>query len=269
MLRLLTIIASVLLIPGYNAFTTHPSKQMVSRLQVPTKPSLTKVNANLPEAVSSFEDARGYFGLWFFGGSGGIGIALRQFPIQFQKFKELYAMSDEGPTAGGDTVGISPLCLYPRDISKADVDKILNNKLIVEQMVEKGPKVNYLSENGYLCYPAFVEANKGCNPLTIRAVFDAMATSDVLAPDVAQAKLDEFKNDNSPDKAVFKGSLLKTKLAGFSSIAFLLFLLGPIVGSTCLDAGSAGWFPDWPGNDSMPWSLLFGPGFWTIPEYWI
>jgi len=55
----------------------------------------------------------------------------------------------------------------------------------------------------------------------------------------------------------------------YSSIAFLLFLLGPIVGSTCLAALAAGWFPEWPGIDNLPYSLLFGPGFWTIPGYWI
>jgi len=196
-------------------------------------------------------------------------VAFGQFPQQYEKFRQLYAMSDDEPTQGGETVGISPLCLYPRDLSKADLDKVLSNKLSVEKMVEKGPKVNYLSERGYLCYASFAFNNKGCNPLTVRAVFDAMSTGDNVSPEVAQANLDEFASDSSPGRAAFKNALLKTKLTGYSSIAFLLFLLGPIVGSTCLDALSAGWFPDWPGNDNMPWSLLVGPGVWTIPQYWI
>lgn len=149
----------------------------------------------------------------------------------------------DGPTQGGETVGISPICLYPRDICKKDLAKVLSNKLSVEKMVQKGPKPNYLSEKGYLCYESFVEANKGCNPLTVRAVFDAMSTGDIVAPDVAQIKLDSFVSDET-DYSVFKSELLKTKLAGYSSIAFLLFLLGPIVGSTCLEAFLAGWFPD-------------------------
>lgn len=196
-------------------------------------------------------------------------MALRQFPQQYEKFQQVLSMKDESPTLGGETVGISPLCLYPRDLCKADLDKVINNKLSIEQMVKKGPKPNYLSERGYLCFPSFADANKGCNPLTVRAIFDAISTGDNVAPDVAQAKLDEFKSDISSDRAVFKSALLQTKLTGYSSIAFLLFLLGPIVGSTCLDALSAGWFPDWPGNASLPWSLLFGPGVWTIPQYWI
>ena len=80
-------------------------------------------------------------------------------------------MSAEEPTAGGETIGISPLCLYPRDLSKADVDKVLNNKLSVEKMVEKGPKVSYMATKGYLCFAAFQEANQNCNPLTGKSAF--------------------------------------------------------------------------------------------------
>mmetsp|Transcript_19319 Transcript_19319/g.40736 ORF Transcript_19319/g.40736 Transcript_19319/m.40736 type:complete len:272 (+) Transcript_19319:53-868(+) len=259
-----------LLITGCSGFTSHPTSQLARISTTPSRGAMspvTKLNV-LPDSVASPDDARAYFYLWFFGGSGGVGVALRQFPQQFDKFQQLFAMSGEGPTAGGDTVGISPLCLYPRDISKADIDKVLGNKLSVEQMVEKGPKPNYLSENGYLCFQSFAAANKDCNPLTVRAVFDAMSTGDNCAPNVAQASLDAFASDTSSDRAAFKNALLKTKLAGFSSIAFLLFLLGPIVGSTCLESLSMGWFPDWPGNDNLPYSLLFGPGAWTIPQYW-
>mmetsp|Transcript_5721 Transcript_5721/g.12460 ORF Transcript_5721/g.12460 Transcript_5721/m.12460 type:complete len:266 (+) Transcript_5721:37-834(+) len=265
-MRPLLLIAFALLAPGYDGFTVRPANQLTRLAAQTPSNSVTKLNG-LPESVTTFEDARGYFYLWFFGGSGGAGVALRQFPLQFEKFQQLYAMANEGQTEGGETVGISPLCLYPRDLSKADIAKVLNNKLSVELMVEKGPKPNYLSENGYLCFQSFEAANKGCNPLTIRAVFDAMSTGDNVSPDVAQENLDAFSSDASLN--AFKNALLKTKLAGFSSIAFLLFLLGPIVGSTCLDALAAGWFPDWPGTDSMPLSLLLGPGVWTIPQYWI
>jgi hypothetical protein len=263
------IIAFALLIHGSSGFTAHPANQLTRLVDPKPKITFTKINS-IPESISNnFEDARGFFYIWFFGGSGGAGVALRQFPQQYEKFQQIQSQKDDGPTLGGETVGISPFCLYPRDLSKSDLDKVLNNKISVEQMVKKGPKPNYLSERGYLCFPSYADANKGCNPLTVRAVFDAMSTGDNVSPDVAQAKLDEFKSDTSPDRAAFKNSLLKTKLAGFSSIAFLLFLLGPIVGATCLDALSAGWFPEWPGNDNLPWSLLVGPGLWTIPQYWI
>eukprot|EP00548_Thalassiothrix_antarctica_P016512 CAMPEP_0194191076 /NCGR_PEP_ID=MMETSP0154-20130528/65428_1 /TAXON_ID=1049557 /ORGANISM="Thalassiothrix antarctica, Strain L6-D1" /LENGTH=248 /DNA_ID=CAMNT_0038913461 /DNA_START=242 /DNA_END=985 /DNA_ORIENTATION=- len=234
------------------------------------KPISTSRLNSLPDFIATPDDARGFFWLWFFGGQGGATVALGQFPQLIAKSKALFALSDEGPTAGGDNdnVGVSPLCLYPRDLSKADLDKLLNNELSVVKMVEVGPKPNYLSEQGYLNYYSFVDANKGCNPLSVRAVFDAMSTGDNVSPDAAQAALDSFKDDTSADRSVFKNALLKTRLTGYSSIGFLLFLLGPIVGSTCLDALYAGWFPEWPGGDSMPWSFLIGPGIWTVKDYW-
>ena len=266
---LITIITFVLLIPGYNGFTAYHLNIQLKGNHKPIRPITTKINT-IPETfTNNYEDARSYFYLWFFGGSGGAGVALRQFPAQFAKFKLLFDTANDEPTLGGETIGISPLCLYPRDIYKSDLDQVLNNKLSVEKMVEIGPKVNYLSERGYLCYASFVDANKDCNPLTVRAVFDAMSTGDNVEPLVAQADLDEFANDTSSYRSVFKNRLLKTKLTGYAGIAFLLFLLGPIVGSTCLEALAYGWFPEWPGKDNLPWSLLVGPGFWTIPEYWI
>jgi hypothetical protein len=252
-----------LLAAGSDAFINTASNLQMKTPKFSTR--TTQALNVIPEAFTDTpEHAQQYFFIWFFGGQGGATVALGQFPKQFEKFKSLFDMSEEGPTESGETVGLSPLCLYPRDISKADLEKVLNNKLSVEQMVSKGPKPNYLSEKGYLCFASFAEANSNCNPLTIRAVFDAMSTGDNVDPFIAQRKLDEFRNDPSS----FNSSLLKQKLAGFSSIAFLLFLLGPIVAETCLEAASFGWFPEWPGVDNLPWSLFFGPGFWTIPQYW-
>jgi len=99
-----------------------------------------------------------------------------------------------------------------------DLQKILNNKLVrdVERMVKVGPKPNYLSEKGYLCYASFVDACKDCNPLTVRAVFDAMSTGDNVSPDVAQAALDSF----AADLGEFKSALLRTKVSGKESLPF-------------------------------------------------
>jgi len=259
------------------AFVTSALLFLVAQCSgfAPTTSTLRRPRPSWPAALASVdpgdvESARGVFYFWFFGGSGGGGIALSQFPQQFANFKRLYEISSDGPSGGGDTVGISPLCLYPRDLCKADLDKIFTNKLVrnVQKMVEQGPKPNYMSEKGYLCYPSFVAACAGCDPLTVRAVFDAMSTGDNVEPDLAQDKLDGFAADASPDRAAFKSAFLGTKLQGFSSIAFLLFLLGPIVGATCLDALAAGWFPEWPGSAGLPWSLL-SPSALSIPQFWV
>ena len=108
-----------------------------------------------------------------------------------------------------------------------DLQKILNNKLVrdVERMVKVGPKPNYLSEKGYLCYASFVDACKDCNPLTVRAVFDAMSTGDNVSPDVAQAALDSF----AEDLGEFKSALLRTKVSGKESLhSFRFRSISPI-----------------------------------------
>mmetsp|Transcript_6348 Transcript_6348/g.7107 ORF Transcript_6348/g.7107 Transcript_6348/m.7107 type:complete len:286 (-) Transcript_6348:86-943(-) len=217
--------------------------------------------------VSEFMDSEGarkLFFLWFFGSTGGGGIAVGQFPQMYQGYQKTQSLKGEGPTLGGEKIGLSPLCGYPEDLCVKDLQKIFNNKMSVETMVEKGPKDSFLAVKGYLRYNAFVAANKNCNPLALRAVFDAMTTSaDTVSPIVAQEKLDAFKDDIG----AFKSQLLFTKLQGYSAIGFLLFLLG-IAAATCAGSLALGWFPDWPGNQNFPVSLI-SPGIWTIPEYWI
>ena len=54
-----------------------------------------------------------------------------------------------GPSQSGPTIGVNPLCGYPEDISIADVEKIVKNKLSIEQIVAKYPvEGNFLTERG-------------------------------------------------------------------------------------------------------------------------
>jgi hypothetical protein len=120
------------------------------------------------------------------------------------------------------------------------------------------------SKRGYLRFEAFKAANKNCNPLALRAIFDAMTTStSTVEPDVAQELLDTFKNDIG----AFKSTLLKSKAQGYAAIGLLLFLLG-LAANVSGEALAAGWFPEWPGNDNFPVGLV-NPGVWTIKDYWI
>ena len=117
-----------------------------------------------------------------------------------------------------------------------------------------------------LAFEAFEEANKGANPLAIRAIFDTFNTStDIVAPDQAQALIDEYKQN---PKAL-AGKLLKAKLTGFSAIFTLLFLLG-LADVVAFGHAKDGWFPAWPGLENMPASL-FNPetGLTKIPDYWL
>lgn len=219
------------------------------------------------ELSSAVEGARGEFFLWFFGASGGAGIARSQFPKMYDNVKAISALKGEGPTLGGETVGLNVLCGYPEDISLADYQKIVNNPKSLSQLAKEGPKDgSFLVQRGYLTYDAFVAGNKGCNPLAMRAVFDTFATStNVVSPIEAQKMMDDFKEDSSGEK--FKNALLVSKLQSFSAIAFLLFLLG-LADIIAFDAASRGWFPDWPGRGHLP-EALFNPGLLSIRDYWL
>ncbi len=235
-----------------DAFTPiSPLKSIISTSS-PLQTSSSKLN--LAPEFMTVDGARRLFFLWFFGASGGGGIAVGAFPKMYQNFQDVQALKGVGPTLGGGKIGLSPLCGYPEDLALADVQKILNNKMTTEQMVQKGPKDSFWAERGYLRYEAFEAANKNCNPLALRAIFDAMTTSvSTVSPVVAQELLDSFRDDIGN----LKRSLLISKAQGYSSIIFLFFLLG-IAGATCTTALQAGWFPEWPGDN-----------IFTIPEYWI
>ncbi len=246
-----------------NAFTNQPIRPISTAASRVTKKTSSSQLHLSPEF--GVENARRLFYLWFFGASGGGGIAVGAFPQMAKKFQDIQALKGVGPTLGGENIGLPPLLTgYPEDLKLADVQKILNNKMTVEQMVNKGPKDSFWAERGYLRFESFVAANKNCNPLALRAVFDAMTTSvSTVSPVTAQQLLDAFRDDIG----LFKRTLLLSKAKGYSAIAFLLFLLG-IAAATSADAFASGWFPDWPGLENFPVSLI-NPGFWTIPEYWI
>jgi hypothetical protein len=149
-------------------------------------------------------------------------------------------------------------------LSLSDVEKVLNQKIKVEQMVSRGPMDSFWAQRGYLRYEAFVQANQNCNPLAVRAIFDALTTStSTVEPDVAQELLDSFKGD----VGAFKRELLKSKVKGYAAIGTLLILLG-LAADVSGEALAGGWFPEWPGNDNFPVGLV-SPGVWTIPDYWI
>jgi hypothetical protein len=233
-----------------------------------TRPSSsTTARHVMGEFAGEIDTSRTAFFIWFFGASGAAGIARSAFPRMYKQVAYVQSLKGEGPTLGGDTLGISPICGYPEDLAVKDVEKILNNRLSIEKIVDKYPiEGNFLSKKGYVTFDAFQQANTGVNPLAIRAVFDTFAQStNVCAPDIAQQKIDSYKEDMSR----INGALLKSKAAGYLAIVVLLGLLGL---GDIVAAGHAyhGWFPEWPGGQNFPLCLFDSQtGPWHIPDYWI
>ncbi|VEU34081.1 unnamed protein product [Pseudo-nitzschia multistriata] len=216
----------------------------------------TRLCAIPPEILVDVEGSRVQFFGWFFGASGGMGIAVGAFPRMYEQFRALRALRGCEPSLGGETVGLSPLCGYPEDLCVRDLEKVVNNKLSIEQIVEKFPiENNFLSRNGYITFLAYERANKGNNPLVVRAVFDSFAQStDACDPNVAQDKIDSYKEDVYQ----INGTLLQSKLVGYSAIGTLLFLLGLAL-SVMVGQLKNGWFPSW----------TLADGIFNIPDFWI
>lgn len=209
-----------------------------------------------PEIAQEVEDARSAFYFWFFGSSGGVGVAISAFPRMFNQAQYIWSLKDATPTLGGETVGLSPLCGYPQDLAVKDVEQVVSNPLSVEQIVKKYPvEGNFLTTKGYLAFSAFERANAKANPAAVRAVFDTFAQStDLCDPRIAQAKIDSYKKDVRQ----LNGALLKSKLTGYSSIAALLFLLG-LAEVIAFGHAKDGWLYYWTPED----------GILSLPKFWI
>ena len=208
------------------------------------------------EILEDVENARIQFFIWFFGASGAASIARSAFPTMYDRMTYIQSLKGVGPTLGGETVGMSPLVGYPEDIPVKDIQKVVNNKMTIEQIVTKYPEEdNYLASKGFVTYSAFEKANTGANPLAIRAVFDTFSQStDISDPSTAQDKLDLYKKDVD----AINGGLIKSKITGYITVVTLAFLLG-LADVTAFGHARDGWFHDWKWTD----------GLQNIPDFWI
>ncbi len=138
-----TLLILTVLSVASNGFVQNPST--FAKYPIAAKRSTTARFVSEVD-MAAVEDARKLFYLWFFGGSGGGGIAIAAFPAMYDRFSNMRSLKGMGPTAGGETIGVSPLCGFPEDLSLADVQKILKNPMSVERMVETGPKDSFWAE---------------------------------------------------------------------------------------------------------------------------
>lgn len=254
------VIALLLLIGTTSVSPFQPTSVVVNSKRLSS--TSTTLKAWFPDEGQ--EAARNAVWFWFFGAAGSGGVARAAVPKQFDFWKDVQALKGVGPTKGGPKLGVSPLCGYPEDVSVADVQDIINNKENVERIVEKYKiESNYYSKKGYLTLDAWTEANKGKNPLAVRLVFDSFGKPSVIEPDLAQKRIDEYKQD------IYKipTNLIIRQLIVLSALFTLLFLLGLADVATATDA-YRGFFPNWPGGQDFPWKLFTPEGsIFTIPDY--
>lgn len=208
------------------------------------------------EILPDIEASRTQFFVWFFGASGASGIARSAFPRMYEQVQYIRSLKGSEPSLGGETLGLNPLCGYPEDLYVKDIEKIVSNKMNIQQIVQKYPiENNFLSRKGYITFKAFEMGNKGANPLAVRAIFDTFAQStDACDPFIAQDKIDSYREDIS----LIKGGLFKSKITGYVAIFTLLFLLG-LGDFVAFGHARDGWFHYWKLSD----------GIFNIPDYWM
>lgn len=248
---------------SWTAYLTEAFVPLVPRADT-ARNRLGALSAVDPDAIGT---ARTAFYIWFFGASGGAGIARSSFPRMWTDFRAIQTMPNS-PTKGGETIGINPICLYPVDIAVKDVEAIVKKPMTVEQIVEKYPiEGNFLSAKGYLTYKAFKAANANENPLAVRAIFDSLNTNtDVCNPDTAQEKLNALKENPK----LLANTLLEAKLRGYAAIFGILFLLALADWQAIVVHAREGWFPEWPGLDDFPNKLFDSEvGLSALPKYFI
>lgn len=221
------------------------------------------------------ESARFAFWLCFYGAAGAASVGREIIPIRFGRLMDRKALKGKGPSLGGEEkLKLLPYVSgYPEEIMTRDVEKVINNRLSTFQMVKKFPieKETYAYTHmknppEFLYYEAFALANRGANPLAIRAVFDGIADGgDTVYAGLAQEVVESYKGD--PDLLAKK--LNRSKLLSLLAFVSVICLVG------LADYFAAyhlykGWFPTWPGASNFPFSILDKEvGFFTIPQYWM
>jgi len=118
-----------------------------------------------------------------------------------------------------------------------------------------------------LTYKAWKAANADKNPLTVRVIFDSLnVNADACEPDIAQAKLDSYRED----LANLRSEILSSRLKGFGAVGTLVALLALAVHETFAVFAVEGWFYGWPGFENFPFNL-FDPekGLAALSQYYL
>jgi len=249
------------------------------------------------EAIQEMSSARFTFGLCFYGALGCGSIGRELLPIVFKRYETTSSLESGSGTATTTNTNVANtnndedlgIWGYPEKIYRNDVEKILNNPLKPMDIAKKYPieQDKYAAERRVythmaktipsLGYDGFEKANKGANPIALRAVFDSFSNSiggsNTVSPITAQRNMDSFLVFETKRKATVSGDLAKKlnggKTTGITAFVFLVVLLG-IGDALAIFHLWKGWFPLWQGFSDMPSSLFDQDiGIAVLPSFFV
>lgn len=228
--------------------------------------SMTKLNSQIDaELIREMSNSRITFWLCFFGATGSAAVGRAAIPKTIKSIKLNQSLAGRGNSLGGEDLG---LIGYPETIYRADVLKVLNNPVLIDEIVKDYPVKGRMQN--MLQYESFAKVNEadGANPLAVRAVFDSLVigiNKNSAVPQTAQENIYKYRDDL--DALKFNNN--KGKAIGISAFLFLLGLIGGADWFAFYHAWK-GWFPLWPGLSDVPASLVSGDiGLLAIPKFWM
>eukprot|EP00591_Stephanopyxis_turris_P007442 CAMPEP_0195510280 /NCGR_PEP_ID=MMETSP0794_2-20130614/2970_1 /TAXON_ID=515487 /ORGANISM="Stephanopyxis turris, Strain CCMP 815" /LENGTH=267 /DNA_ID=CAMNT_0040637667 /DNA_START=26 /DNA_END=829 /DNA_ORIENTATION=+ len=188
-------------------------------------------------------EARGVFWFTFIASSGGLGIGAKQVPEILKDLDNIKALAGVGPTLGGEELKTSKIAtlIYPVALSKKDVEKVIKSVPSCAKISAQGDSTSYMASGGYIDRADFSKALRGCNPLAIRAVFDALSEGkgSYASPTTIDAKLEDWRGKGGINAfAENLQSAISTKLSSYLALAFIF----AIVADLCIENAIQGWF---------------------------
>lgn len=219
--------------------------------------------------ILDMESARAAFVLCFFGAVGSAAVGREVIPVTIREQKKLQDLVGKGvATVEGTELNLFG---YPEPVYAEDVLTIINNqnRTTIYDIVKTYPVPNQVP--GMLRFESLAQANAEVSQVAVRAVFDAIAigiNKNSVAPRTAVRKLEQFQSDEDNGLAKLKSNSQLSKTIGVCALAILLGLIGGADYFAIFHL-IHGWFPEWAGKESLPFSLLDFPKMATLPQYFM
>jgi len=211
--------------------------------------------------IQEMETARAAFVLCFAGALGTAAVGREVIPITLRELKKVNALKGQGRSLmSGEKLDLFG---YPEAVYSDDIKAILNNNMTVYEIVSEYPIEGQLP--GYLRFESLAQANAEVSQIAVRALFDSIAiglNKNSVAPSVAAEKLELYKREGL-DMMTSNSRLNKT--IGVSALVILLGLLGAADYFAIFHLFH-GWFPEWSGTASLPFSLLDFGAYSSLPS---
>ena len=241
-------IVLIVVISNCYALVSHPNSIIKSSiLQKRSNTQLKDSNSAIESfsLLTSFlqrttkDQATAEFYLFFFGGSGALGIGGAAVPKILREYNSIKNYSGS-VSEGGEDLDLSPLVTlgYPEPLKVKDVQKIIDNFPSADVISKLGPKKTYMAQSGYLELEGFMKSLPNCNKLALYSMFTSFSSGGYGSPTQYKELVESCKAGGVEE---FKSRVFQAnakKLSAFGVFGFLIALVIDLV----FESGSQAFF---------------------------